>query len=416
MSEAQDKAVEAYIRLGSVRKAAAELGKAYSGVHELIVRWQTKALNDGTIPAGYKLIGMSTTRDKDGNVLRTTESVGLDKLMDGPPIVLDAPISRMTSVVAGGVVERQYIQQVVKDEEKAKLWKAYAESLLQPVIVQQLGDAEHGAILSPLVQAKDNLAVYPIGDYHVGMMAWGAETRSDNFDLKIAEGLLQEAAETLMDAAPPCETAVLAFMGDFVHFDSFKPVTPAHGHLLDADSRFGKVGRTAMRIVRHIIAAARRRHRHVHVIFLRGNHDPAVAELINMFLGMFYEGEEGVTIDTSPSYFRYYEFGKNLIGFNHGDKLKPERAPMVMAHDMREAWGRCSEYHIFTAHVHHGSKKDDDYHGVTVETVPVIIPNDAYAADAGYRSKRRMQVVVYDREYGEIERKTYNPARFYRGR
>jgi hypothetical protein len=411
LSEAQNAAVEAYIRLGSVRKAAAELGKAYSGVHELIVRWQTKALNEGTIPAGYKLIGMSTTRDKDGNVLRTTEAVGVDKLMDGPPIVLDAPISRMTSVVAGGVVERQYIQQVVKDEEKAKLWKAYAEELLKPVLYMPVRDIVGP---EPLVAAKDQLAVYPIGDYHVGMMAWGAETRSDNHDLKTSEVLLQEAAETLMDAAPPCETAVLAFMGDFVHFDSFRPETPMHKHLLDTDSRFGKVGTTAMRVVRHVIAAARRRHRHVHVIWLRGNHDESVAELIKMFLGMFYEGEQGITVDTGPSYFSFYEFGKNLMGFAHGDKLKPARMPMVMANDMAEAWGRCPERIIFTGHVHHESRSDE--YGVALETVPVIIPNDAYATNAGYRSRRAMQVIIFDREYGELERHTYNPARYYRGR
>ena len=102
------------------------------------------------------------------------------------------------------------------------------------------------------------------------------------------------------------------------------------------------------------------------------------------------------------------------MGFAHGDKLKPARMPMVMANDMAEAWGRCSERIVFTGHVHHESRSDE--YGVALETVPVIIPNDAYAAGAGYRSRRAMQVIIFDREFGEIERHTYNPARFYRGK
>lgn len=401
---------------GNCQKAADTLGLSRGTVYNTVKRWQGDMLRQGRVPPGYVIKSFTTMTCRDGDV-RTSQKVGKEGGdRDDFPYVPDPKAVKFTTTNfdSSRRVTSQWVREEKDQVEKAKLWKDYAEALLEPVLFTPLCDRHDEAVSTALVKAKDQCAVYPIGDYHVGMMAWGAETRSDNYDLKIAESLLQEAAETLMDAAPPCETAVVAFMGDFVHFDSFKPVTPAHGHLLDADSRFGKVGRTAMRIVRHIIAAARRRHRHVHVIFLRGNHDPAVAELINMFLGMFYEGEPGITIDTSPSYFRYYEFGKNLMGFAHGDKLKPDRMPMVMANDMAEAWGRCPERVIFTGHVHH--KSADDKSGVGVETVPVLIPNDAYAADAGYRSRRRMEVVVFDREFGESERHVYNPVRFYRGR
>jgi hypothetical protein len=412
VTDEQHKAIEAYQRLGSIRAAARELDMPYTSAHRAITRWQTLMLRAAEVPAGYKLHNISTTVDKNGEVVRTTEHVG-EETGGGEPVVIDAPIREMVTAVRGdGTVERQWIRQTVKDQKTAETWRAYAEELLKPVLPGN-GKFLETQVLDPLVAAKDQCVVYPIGDYHVGMLAWGAETRSDNHDLPVAESLLQEAAETLMDATSPCETCVLAFMGDFIHFDSYKPVTAKSNNQLDADSRFGKVGRTAMRVIRHVIAAARRRHRHVHVIWLRGNHDESVAELIKVFLGMFYEGEPGITVDTSPSYFSYYEFGRNLMGFAHGDKLKPSRMPMVMANDMAEAWGRCPERIIFTGHVHQESRSDE--YGVILEQVPVIIPPDAYAAE-NYRSRRAMQAIVFDREYGEIERRTYNPRRFYLGR
>jgi hypothetical protein len=83
-----------------------------------------------------------------------------------------------------------------------------------------------------------------------------------------------------------------------------------------------------------------------------------------------------------------------------------------MAADMREAWGRTKHRLVLTGHVHHESRKDR--FGVAIETVPVLIPNDAYSANAGYRSARAMQVIVLDREFGEDQRHTFNADRFYR--
>jgi hypothetical protein len=363
------------------------------------------------VPEGYVVGSFTTRKGAEGETLGTSQKVVRDA---GDPDQIthipDPKAVKFTTTVFNGErrVERQWVREERDAEAKAKLWKEYAEELLRPITPASLLEP-----LPPrLVLPENYCAVYPIGDYHVGMLAWGLETRNDNWDLKIAEQMLARAAENLMRGAPPSDSCVLAFMGDFVHFDGYKPVTPGHGHLLDADSRFGKVGRVAIRIIRHIIAAARRYHKKVHVIFLRGNHDESVAELINMFLAEFYADDPDVSVDVSPSYFRYFEYGQNLLGFTHGDKTKPERMPMIMAADMREAWGRTKHRLIFTGHVHHESRKD--HYGVAIETVPVLIPNDAFAANAGYRSARAMQVIVLDREHGEDQRHTFNADRFYR--
>lgn len=410
MTELQEKIIALYQEVGNYHEVARKLGKNPGSIHKVIRLWQEQQLRAGEVPDGYKISEFVTRTDKEGETSGQTQRVKKDGGDRDDFVHVPNPRSikfTTTTFDGSGRVERQWVREQADLEEREKLWKAYAEELIRPLdttLCEPIAPISHAA--------QDFCAVYPIGDYHIGMMAWGLETRSDNYDIKIAEQLLAHSCAHLMQGAPASEQCVLAFMGDFVHFDSFRPETPAHKHLLDADTRFGKVGRVAVRIIRHIIAAARKYHKNVHVVFLRGNHDPAVAELINIFLGEMYEDVPNVTVDLSPSYFRYYEWGKNLWMFAHGDKTKPDNMPMIMASHQPEAWGRTTQRVVFTGHVHHESRKD--IRGVAVEKVPVIIPNDAYAADAGYHSRRAMQVVIFDREFGEDQRHTFNPERFYR--
>jgi len=410
MASTPEQIIEAFIELGSHGAVADKLGIAPGVANRAIRKWQREQLIGGLVPEGYTVSEYTTRRDQEDNITGRTQKAkkGGSELEHFKKVPNPRAVKFTTTVVnSEGLVERQWFREEADKTEKQELWAAYAQELLKPIALLD----KESVNIRPVYE--DLLTVYPIGDYHVGMVAWALETLGDNFDSKIANQLLPRAAEYLMAGAPPSRQCILAFMGDFTHYDSLRPETPKHKHILDTDSRFFKVGRQSIRIVRQIIAAARQRHEKVHVIFLPGNHDESVAELINAFLVEFYADDPNVTIDPSPSVFRYYEWGNNLFGFHHGDKTRPEVMPMVLANDMRESWGRCENRYIFTGHVHHKSMNKDES-GVSRETVPVLIPNDAYAATHGYRNARQMQVIIYDRTFGEEQRHTFNAERFFK--
>lgn len=402
--------IASYQELSDYGDVASKFGIAPGTVRKIVREWQREQLREGFVPEGYTVAEYTIRTSKDGDITGRTQKAkkGGSELEHFTRVPDPRTVKFTTTVVNGeGLVERQWFREEADKEEKQRLWAEYANELLAPV---KFPDKE---LVSPDRAFQDLLAVYPIGDYHTGMMAWALETLDENFDSKVSERLLPEATAHLLAGAPASKQCILAFMGDFTHYDGLRPETPKHKNLLDTDSRFFKVGRLSIRIVRQIIAAARQRHEKVHVIFLPGNHDESVAELINAFLVEFYVDDANVTIDPSPAVFRYFEWGNNLFGFHHGDKTKPERMPMVMANDMRASWGRCENRYIFTGHVHHKSMAKDES-GVSRETVPVLIPNDAHSANAGYRNARQMQVVIYDRHYGEEQRHTFNAERFFK--
>lgn len=262
---------------------------------------------------------------------------------------------------------------------------------------------------------SDLMACYPVGDLHMGMLSWGRETGAD-FDINIAEKLMQQSTDYLVDAAPPSEQALVVLLGDFLHYDSMIPITPTGKNQLDSDGRPLKMIEAAMRCATYLISAALQQHGEVHVIAQPGNHDPFATQFLIATLRFLYENEPRVTIDTSPSYYHYFRFGKNLIGVTHGDKIKMPSLPLLMAADRPEDWGATEHRTWWTGHIHYSKTQAaasaHDFTGCTVESFAVLGPEDAWAHKQGYRSKRRQQSIILHREHGEFARNTVNPGMF----
>jgi len=259
------------------------------------------------------------------------------------------------------------------------------------------------------VWSTDLLTAYPIGDPHIGMYSWAAETGED-WDLELARKVHCSAMDALVQAAPATEQAIIVNLGDALHYDSMEAKTPRSGHMLDADGRYAKVIDVAVMTIRQCIESALAKHKFVHVVNVRGNHDETGAMWLARLLAIAYEREPRVTVDVTPSVFNYYRWGKVLIGMHHGHSCKPDKLPGVMAADRASDWGECSWRYWWQGHIHHESKKE--YPGVSVESFNTLAAKDAYANDGGWRSGRTMQAIVLHREHGEVARSRVNSAMF----
>lgn len=255
----------------------------------------------------------------------------------------------------------------------------------------------------------DLMACYPVGDHHLGMLSWDKETGAD-YDLNIAEEVLARAIDHLVTVSPDAETGLITLLGDFLHYDSFESVTPTSRNQLDSDSRYPKMVRVAIRCIRYGIERALRKHAKVHVIVEIGNHDLSSSIFLMECLANVYEKEPRVSIDTSPKHFHYYQFGKNLIMTHHGHGVKLTDLPIIMATDQPKMWGETEYRTCWTGHVHRTQVKD--LVGATVESFAILAPEDAWAAQRGYRARRNMKSIILHREFGEAARNTVNPGMF----
>ena len=216
---------------------------------------------------------------------------------DVPHIPDPSKTARISTLYgADGEVRAQWIIEKPEDEQRLFLWREAAKEFARelPRVVAKP--------MSPNVAnevGKELLACYPVGDHHLGMLAWKYETGA-SYDIDIGEDLLNRAMLHLIQTTPPCENGLIVFLGDFMHYDSFVPQTPTSGNPLDADGRAPKMVRAAIRAMRRMVNAALTRHDHVHVIIEIGNHDPFSTIFLQECLRVAYENEPRVAIDTSP--------------------------------------------------------------------------------------------------------------------
>jgi hypothetical protein len=263
------------------------------------------------------------------------------------------------------------------------------------------------SVAGPLTSMASLMAIYPIGDAHIGMRAWGEETQGEDWDMTIAASVQCGAMAALVDRAPSAEQAVIINLGDWFHADNMSGTTERSGHIMDLDGRYAKMIDVGVMVMRQCITSALKKHKSVRVINVVGNHDDTGALWLSVALRHTYENEPRVTIDKAPSAFHYIEHGKCLVGTHHGHTCKTERLPGVMATDQAQAWGRTEHRYWYLGHVHHQSVKE--FAGVTVESFNTLTAKDAWAAFGGYRARQNMKCIILHKEHGEVARHTVSP-------
>ena len=375
-TERQWEMLEAWDRLGSRNKAAEELGVAVSTLQKAKERVRKKAAQKGYAPEfdlvhpvapGMSSKGTSILYDSEGKIMEywnksKQEGRDPDEVVKLPDPKTITKVSTLTD--QEGNVTQQWVAEKPAAIAQVHAWEEFAKAL-----AEDLPRVEPIPIPDP---ADENLmAVYPVGDHHLGMLAWGEESGED-YDLKIGERLLAGASNYLISKSGDAKDGMVMFLGDFMHYDSFKPVTPTSGNILDADSRFPKMVRAAFRSMRYMIERAAEVHHNVHVIVEIGNHDLSSSVFLREALSNIYEDNPRITVDTAPTHFHYYRFGSNLIGTHHGHGKSAKLAdlPQIMANDRPHDWGDTEYRYWFTGHVHHDQVKD--FRGCRVESLRVL--------------------------------------------
>jgi len=257
--------------------------------------------------------------------------------------------------------------------------------------------------LMPDDVSHDLLPRYIIADIHFGMRAWADETGQE-YSIEIAAKRLAEASAMLINAAPYTDRALILNLGDTLHQNDGKNMTPTSGHILDVDGRFAQAAMAAVRSHVSLIEAAKAKHKQIDVVVLAGNHDPDFTHMLAIALVMRYETDERVTVHFHPAKLWVWEFGRTMLSAHHGDKTKPDRLAMQVADVHAPIWGRTYWRYMDTGHIHQDSSKDIG--GIFWESHRAITTRDAAAAGFGYTGRSTMKCITVHRERGEVMRHT----------
>lgn len=250
------------------------------------------------------------------------------------------------------------------------------------------------------------LNLYTVSDFHLGMLAWADES-GDDWDMNIAEDLFSKWFDAAFQKAPDAGVGVINLLGDFAHFDSLDAVTPASGHVLDADTRYQKLVRYMIRMVRRVVNMALVKHKSVRLLIVQGNHDESGMIWLAEMFNTLYDNEPRVFVDTSPDVYKMVQHGKTTLFFHHGHKARFDAIEPVMIAKFRKAFGESVYSYAHVGHLHH--QKIVESRNMIVEQHRTLAAKDAYASRGGWMSGRSANVITYSAEYGEVARLTISP-------
>lgn len=327
------------------------------------------------------------------------------KQVRAPGEVFEIPPTHVTGKIT---VNRDADGRVIQDWLRVEPDKVAQRQAFE-AMVQGFADALPRAeiVAAPAHTVADLLNQYTITDNHLGALAWNEETRGGDYDLRIGEQLIVNWFAAAIAQSPPARRAVFAQLGDFLHYDSFKSVTPEHGHLLDSDSRYPKMVRAAIRIVRTVIRMLLEKHEQVDVIMCDANHDPAGEVWLREMLAAFYDEEPRVRVDTNPGTYSVIEHGNVSLFYHHGHRRGTKNVDSILVGKFRKVYGRT---HYSVAHVGHKHKDElvtTDL--MKVEQHETLAAPDAYGSN--WLSGRSAKVITYHKDFGEDGRVTLSAAR-----
>lgn len=307
---------------------------------------------------------------------------------------------------ATGETMLQWVKTDANKEAQEELMRDCVEALkeeltpYEPVAKKTTKEAQNATL-------KDLMSVYVITDYHLSMKADGEET-GDDWDLKISEKLLVDWFSKAIELAPNSSVATFAQLGDLLHTDGFDALTPQSKHLLDADTRFQKTIRAAIRVVRHVINMLLKKHDFVNVLMCVGNHDIASSAWLRELFAVVYENEPRVKIDNSLDSYYCIEHGDTSLFFHHGHKRNMGNIDDVFVAKFRDIFGRTKHSYAHMGHYHHNKLNETNL--MQIEQHRTLAPKDAYASHGGWMAGRDAKVITYHRRWGEISRLVIPPG------
>lgn len=287
--------------------------------------------------------------------------------------------------------ERAGWQQTKELAERARSWDRFLVEVMSGIHVPPL--PHRAQVDAPI---GDQTVISHATDLHYGKRGW-----LDGFDRAECERRLLATTGALVDRLRRIGTyrrAIVVAGGDWLHVDNHRGTT-TKGTPQDVDGSFRDVFEGACSLARAQIEVWRELAPIVEVKIVRGNHDYWTTMLLGHWLRAVYRDDPHVRVGESHLDREYLEVGRTLVGLTHGDGVKDERLPSLMAHEAREAWGRTDRRLWLTGHWH--SQIVTEAHGVIVRHLPSLAGTDEWHHRNGYVGQRRaLQAHVLDDEDG----------------
>lgn len=257
-----------------------------------------------------------------------------------------------------------------------------------------------------------------IPDLHIGKLAHEDEV-GENYDTKIALARYNGAVDDLLAHVAhyqdDIEEIVFPIGNDLLQIDKMEGTTTA-GTKVDTDSRwqamFLKAQGLMISTINKLAAIAP-----VKILMVHGNHDNQTIFYLGQLLKAYYKIEDDkkdghIKINNGGKQRKYHMYGKNLIGFTHGNEEKHQDLGLIMGNEVPELWGqtRFRQFHLGHFHSRRTTKYVDvnEHQGFQIRILPSLSSSDKWHDTKGYMSIKSAVAFLYSKETGLVAEFSHN--------
>ena len=257
----------------------------------------------------------------------------------------------------------------------------------------------------------NHLLVINPADIHIGKYASALET-GEEYDCETAVMRVLEGVQGLIKKAEGFDIDKVLFCigNDILHTDNVMSST-TKGTFQDTDGKWWEHYEIALMLYVKCVEMLREI-APVDVLHSMSNHDYQSGFHLAHTLKSWFRKADDVKFDVSVSARKYYVYGKNLIGLEHGDGAKMDKLPLLMANEKPKEWSETTHRYWYLHHLHHKIKHKyldtKDYIGVTIEYMRSPSSSDSWHSAKGFCGvPRACEGFLHDKESGQVARLTH---------
>ena len=256
-----------------------------------------------------------------------------------------------------------------------------------------------------------HLLVINPADIHIGKYANELET-NQKYNNEIAVDRVLEGVKGLIDKSKGFDIDRVLFCigNDVLHIDNVYGQTTKGTHQ-DTDGKWWEHYEIALLLYVKCVEMLRKI-APVDVLHSMSNHDYQSGYHLAHTLQSWFRKTKDVSFDISVSHRKYYRYGNNLIGLEHGDGAKMVNLPLLMAQEKPLLWSETTHRYWYLHHLHHKIKHKwldgKDFIGVTVEYMRSPSSADSWHSRKGFTgSPLACEGFLHSKLTGQVARLTH---------
>lgn len=254
----------------------------------------------------------------------------------------------------------------------------------------------------------NHLLVVNPADIHIGKYANQVET-GNGYDVETACMRVLEGLEGLIAKAEgfDIERVLFCVGNDILHIDNVYNTT-TKGTRQDVDGKWWEHFEFALELYVKCVEILREI-APVDVLHSMSNHDYQSGYHLAHALKSWFRNDNEVSFDISVAHRKYYQYGENLIGLEHGDGAKMDKLPLLMAQERPKMWSDTKYRYWYLHHLHHKVKHKwldaKDFIGVTVEYMRSPSGTDSWHSRKGFcGTPKAVEGFLHEKTSGQVAR------------